>query len=157
MRLEECTKTELINIIRNLLDPETVEKKLNDIQRYRKESFIYLQKQRNDRMVGEIYDVRDFKGSVQEMPRYIGAVEAAEKISEKTDLSFYDLFDVLVGIPDAEVKEVVHGQWEYDDGLDLVCSVCGELAMTRCYEAVQHRSRYCPGCGAKMDGETMEE
>ena len=152
MRLEECTKTELINIIRNLLDPETVEKKLDDIQRYRKESFIYLQKQRNDRMVGEIYDVRDFKGKPQEMPKYVKAVEAAEKISEETDISFYELVDVFADISDAEVKEIVHGKWEHDDGLDLVCSVCGELAMTRCYEAVQHRSRYCPGCGAMMDG-----
>ena len=156
MKLEECTKTELINIIRNLLDPETVEKKLDDIQRYRKESFIYLQKQRNDRMVREIYDVRDFKGKPQEMPKYVKAVEAAEKISEETDISFYELVDVLADIPAADVKEVVHGWWKRDCGKNIFCSVCGSLALSSFFENKRICSKYCPDCGAVMH-RSMEE
>ncbi len=62
------------------------------------------------------------------------------------------IMDAIEDIPSAYVKEVVHAKWEYDDGMDLVCSACGGLAMTLCYETVQYRSAYCPSCGAKMDG-----
>ena len=57
-------------------------------------------------------------------------------------------------IPSADVKEVKYGHWKYDDGMDLVCTACGSLALTSCYDYVQYRSAYCPSCGAKMDGDT---
>ena len=60
---------------------------------------------------------------------------------------------VLHDLPAADVAPVVHGKWapsEENPGF-LVCSVCGD-----CYvydEWVDGRKwRYCPNCGAKMDG-----
>lgn len=43
----------------------------------------------------------------------------------------------------ADVKPVLHGRWLYDGQ----CSECGE------YDAVDpFGSKYCPHCGARMDG-----
>ena len=86
------------------------------------------------------------------MPKYIEAVETAEKISEKYSIPLYELVDVFKDIPSADVKEVVHAKWKYDDGVDLVCTACGRLALTSCYAYVQCCSPYCPNCGAKMEG-----
>lgn len=52
-------------------------------------------------------------------------------------------------MPAADVAPVQHGKWLYDDYYDIgdVCSECDwDSKMT-------HPSyRYCPNCGAKMDG-----
>lgn len=56
-------------------------------------------------------------------------------------------------MPAADVAPVVHGKWAPSEGNPgfLVCSVCGD-----CYvydEWVDERKwRYCPNCGARMDG-----
>ena len=56
-------------------------------------------------------------------------------------------------MPLADVAPVVHGKWVPSEGNPgfLVCSVCGD-----CYvydEWVDGKKwRYCPACGAKMDG-----
>ncbi len=61
--------------------------------------------------------------------------------------------ELLDEIPAAEVAEVVHGQWIKDDFLsDDVnnaekCSQCGELIGW-----FGNLPKYCPSCGAKMDG-----
>lgn len=51
--------------------------------------------------------------------------------------------------PTAEVAEVVHGYWK--DG--IYCSVCGDLYDTGEYTNARN---YCPNCGAKMEGRTVE-
>ena len=67
----------------------------------------------------------------------------------------------LVESPAEDDAPVVHGKWINDsDGLP-VCSECGEIALQRILlrfkqqEFYQHFvfSKYCPNCGAKMDGE----
>ena len=56
--------------------------------------------------------------------------------------------------PTADVVEVVHGEW-IEDRMDYVCSHCkihfsDELAYIKHhYEGLP---RYCPDCGALMDG-----
>lgn len=47
--------------------------------------------------------------------------------------------------PTADVAEVKHGRWLYDDGAMHKCSVCGELSCCT--------SHFCGECGAKMDEE----
>lgn len=57
------------------------------------------------------------------------------------------------GIPAADVAPVRHGRWVHDGqrvrcGVDWWhCSNCGSLA-----SGVEIKFRYCPHCGAKMDG-----
>lgn len=98
------------------------------------------------------------------MPRYIDAELAERKMIEleENDIDFYggvkipEGFDgeraveALRGIPTADVQEVKHGKWTFDNHAcgyyysGVVCSVCrnGE----------ERKSPYCPICGAKMDG-----
>lgn len=60
----------------------------------------------------------------------------------------------------ADVVEVRHGKWshdyikdgvEYDDWLNLHCTVCGETQRD-----AWGKWNYCPYCGAKMDEEEQE-
>lgn len=70
------------------------------------------------------------------------------------------LFDKLQRVPAADVAEVVYGQWEgegdgYADGeivLDVWhCSQCG-YCIDDGTDNPDCLPKYCPGCGAKMDG-----
>lgn len=51
---------------------------------------------------------------------------------------------VLMQAPTADVEEVRHGEWIEGKILDN-CSICGEKGFPGW--------KYCPNCGAKMDGE----
>lgn len=61
--------------------------------------------------------------------------------------------------PTVDAVEVVHGEWIYKNG-EWVCSVCEEPALydVQVYGGGNYkdcdlvRSNYCPNCGAKMDG-----
>ena len=70
----------------------------------------------------------------------------------------------LVQLPKADAVELVHGRWAaIDDDCEELegeeeakrwgCSACREIVE---YDDWTHRSlltRYCPNCGAKMDGD----
>ena len=64
-------------------------------------------------------------------------------------LAHLDTTGLINGIPIADVKPVVRGEWVWTETGDedyeqfWVCSVCGEHDF---YEA-----NYCPNCGARMD------
>lgn len=59
----------------------------------------------------------------------------------------------IMELPAADVAPVVHGRWAHDGqrvrcGVDWWhCSNCGSLA-----SGVEIKFRYCPHCGARMDG-----
>lgn len=60
--------------------------------------------------------------------------------------------DALRYAPAADVATVVHGEWR-ENGLNgyayaIICSKCGYIDGY----PFNDRSRYCPNCGAKMDG-----
>ena len=57
--------------------------------------------------------------------------------------------------PVVDAVRVQHRQWERRRAFssDVVCSGCGTLQTTK---DSQYKSRFCPGCGAKMDGERKE-
>lgn len=73
--------------------------------------------------------------------------------------------DVIDGAPAADVAPVVHGRWEWFDedvGTPVTgyerewgwrCSHCGE-ELPDDYDDPDHSPmlRFCPNCGAKMDG-----
>ena len=56
--------------------------------------------------------------------------------------------EVIADIPSADVQPVVHAEWichEPEIGLYYSCSKCG-------HNALQGMYKFCPNCGAKMDG-----
>ena len=66
--------------------------------------------------------------------------------------------ELLDEIPAADVAEVVHGEWlrsddDWNSLTTIQCSICGE---EWCFETDDDVSllnyKYCPNCGAKMDG-----
>lgn len=68
------------------------------------------------------------------------------------------LLDKLAKVPAADVAEVVHGQWlraddDWNSLTTIQCSLCSE---EWCFETDDDVSllnyKYCPNCGAKMDG-----
>lgn len=57
----------------------------------------------------------------------------------------------------ADVAEVVHGQWYMLDdcaNAGLYCSACGRRVHHEEFAYKKLKSKYCPNCGAKMDGAT---
>lgn len=94
------------------------------------------------------------------MPRYIDADELYDILS-----LFYDteivrkdkvarfiaeqtLFDIKE-IPTADVQEVVHGEWMPERAISLKLTA---YRCTECRNIYTAMTRYCPACGAKMDG-----
>ena len=57
--------------------------------------------------------------------------------------------DLFQNFPTVDAAEVVHGQWdavfEYEDFQYAHCSVCGKRS--------EYMTKFCPNCGAKMDGD----
>ena len=54
--------------------------------------------------------------------------------------------------PSADVVEVRHGEWKIcSDGYYPFCSKCGVEPQSGTM------TRFCPDCGAKMDGERREQ
>ena len=57
--------------------------------------------------------------------------------------------------PAADVAPVVHGEWYLLDdcaNAGLYCSVCSRRVHREEFAYKKLRSKYCPHCGAKMDG-----
>ena len=70
----------------------------------------------------------------------------------------YPAMGIIKEIPAADVAEVVHGEWlrgddDWDSLTTIRCSLCSE---EWCFETDDDVSllnyKYCPNCGAKMDG-----
>ena len=85
------------------------------------------------------------------MAKYINAAEAAEKVATAYKIPMGDLVDVFAGIPAADAAPVVHGCWiekPFLMGTSRFCSKCGDN-----FGMPHGVYRYCPTCGARMDGE----
>lgn len=63
---------------------------------------------------------------------------------------------ILNNFPAADVSPVRHGRWIVSATnlhFDSKCSACGETFYSPLRGAyIVHRAKYCPNCGAKMDG-----
>ena len=60
--------------------------------------------------------------------------------------------DMLDELPAADVVPVVHARWEKFSSITIKCSQCGYVIHDWRYS----ECKYCPNCGAKMDGERKE-
>lgn len=58
----------------------------------------------------------------------------------------------LRALPSADVVQVVHARWENYSPITIKCSHCGHVIHDWRYS----ECKYCPNCGAKMDGERKE-
>ena len=105
------------------------------------------------------------------MSRYIDADKLYERIrtndyklttkygSIEYGMRTFEIKEAIDKAPTADVKEVKHGQWNtvYDgsilehynsDVYSLTCSICGNTE--------KYISKFCPSCGARMDGGVKE-
>lgn len=64
--------------------------------------------------------------------------------------------ELLEHVPDAkDVASVVHAHWIYLDecsNAGVYCSRCQKKVYRGDYENQKLKSKYCPNCGARMDG-----
>ena len=98
------------------------------------------------------------------MPRYIDADNLAQRIMYYMShtpercgeyYAYKAALKEIVGSPTANVVEVKHGEWFLLDDCaneGVYCSVCHKKVYKKCYENQKLKSKYCPNCGAKMDG-----
>ena len=90
------------------------------------------------------------------MSEYINREDTIKTIESETYRHDYldHVIDIIEDIPSADVAPVRHGHWikndPHCDGLAFLwnCSECGEES--------DEGYRYCPACGARMDGENDE-
>lgn len=82
------------------------------------------------------------------MAEYIGR-DAAIKAAKHAWAKGLEPSQYIEILPDADVAPVVHGAWQVTDRFKA-CSVCG-YAFARLLP-----DKYCPHCGAKMDGERKD-
>lgn len=71
-------------------------------------------------------------------------------------LSYYgELQGCIEECPTIDAEPVRHGRWiekPFLLGISNFCSLCGEN-----YGMPHGKFKYCPNCGAKMDGKVMED
>ena len=68
------------------------------------------------------------------------------------------LFDTIDTMPAADVQPVKHGRW-IPQGDDMwLCSNCKKNIIFSMHESDRtEKQRYCCRCGARMDGQEVEE
>lgn len=78
------------------------------------------------------------------------------------DCASLDALNAIKAIPAADVAPVRYGRWVWDDDLDggedmhYYCSICLHNAYGCTIEILGGKYRYCPNCGAKMDGKSAD-
>ena len=84
------------------------------------------------------------------MRRYIDADELLNRLPD--DLPYKSSVKrVLMQAPTADVVEVKHGEWKRDERFSPYCTACGEDPWSALIP--ENYFKYCPRCGAIMDGE----
>lgn len=90
----------------------------------------------------------DFMEKASSKKRLIDANALIEEANAEGAYGYVDAKQIA-DAPTVDAVEVVHGQWLCGDYYDVgdVCSVCDWDSQT-----ISPSYRYCPNCGAKMDG-----
>ncbi len=94
------------------------------------------------------------------MAEYIDKQKLIDILEAKADMAVPDYKPVLSSVakmvqllPATDVAPVRHGHWidrEDDYGSYVECSLCGDEYSN--WEADCAKTKFCPGCGARMDG-----
>ena len=87
------------------------------------------------------------------------AVDLVNKISNLDPKAKGGICVSLANLEKSDVVPVVHGRWMSQKGGGLCCSECGGYALDEPdgnFIHVAVPSKFCPNCGAKMDGERKE-
>lgn len=77
-----------------------------------------------------------------------------------SEACYTDAIETVRNAPAADVAPVVHGRWEYRKIISgklpmyVKCSACGIVSASyrSQWEGLLGAWKYCPNCGAKMDG-----
>lgn len=85
------------------------------------------------------------------MARLVDADLLEEKGVQFTDTNVYIPIEAVWNAPTVEAAPVVHGRWEYRDGV-YSCSVCCDEIDEDIFLGL-YNNNFCPNCGAKMDEE----
>ena len=72
--------------------------------------------------------------------------------SEGTLIEAYSAIDDLMEIPPADVAQVRHGCWERVIPSKSAAKWSTKVSCSNCHSAGYAHHKYCPNCGAKMDG-----
>ena len=79
--------------------------------------------------------------------------------AEDEDHALYmatDIYKAIGEVPVVDSEPVRHGKWKHWARM-IICSECGTALyddVIKCFRGVP---RYCPECGAKMDGEKEKQ
>ena len=65
----------------------------------------------------------------------------------------HKIVDRIFSAPIADVVEVVHGKWEKEKWTDTYQHICSVCSATSRVHPQSCEYKYCPYCGAKMDGD----
>ena len=82
-----------------------------------------------------------------------------DTMPKNDELLSVDVRRIICELPIIDAEPVRHGQWktkEYttEDSFDDWIVIHHEEVCSECGEGQGERSKFCPNCGAKMDGET---
>ena len=104
------------------------------------------------------------------MARYIDAEKLKCSIDSETDSIFdwdmtieelyYNLCKLIDDEPTADVQEVKHGYWiperDPDENNRIQCFHCSVCDDDFHYIGAFVATKYCPNCGARMDGDSSD-
>ena len=92
------------------------------------------------------------------MREYIDREALLKGLSDNDPSRMEDYYyNAIANAPNADVVEVRHGHWiENEDDFWVMCSVCGTEFLDDQIGIVD-TYKYCPYCGAKMDGERKKQ
>lgn len=76
---------------------------------------------------------------------------AGHSVRENFCEGLYEATELVDAIPAADVSPVLHGKWVFGGDGCVICSECNEE------ESNDNHRKYCPNCGAKMDGGITDE
>lgn len=97
------------------------------------------------------------------MSRYIDAEKLTDSIFD-WDMTiedlYYSLCKLVDDVPTADVQEVKHGYWiperDPDENNRIQCFHCSVCDDDFHYIGAFVATKYCPNCGARMDGDNNE-